>query len=200
MRYYRRGSEREIWKGLVAGFAGGLAATFVMTEFQNAWSKVQSQAKSNGGQQQHQEASQSVSKESANGGSAGQESTNDKSESDESATDKAANKISEAVFHRELSGTAKKRASYAVHYAFGTLMGGLYGAAAEFLPQVRSGFGLPFATAVFLGGDELAVPALGLSKPVKEYPLSRHLYGLASHLVYGASVEAVRRGVRAAID
>ena len=36
----------------------------------------------------------------------------------------------------------------------------------------------------------------GLSKKPTEYPLSRHLSGLGQHLVYGATVELVRRGMR----
>ena len=43
---------------------------------------------------------------------------------------------------------------------------------------------------------EAVVPALGLSKPPTEYPLSNHLYSLASHFVYGASTEATRRLAR----
>jgi len=35
-----------------------------------------------------------------------------------------------------------------------------------------------------------------LWKPPKEYPASTHLYGLASHRVYGLRLEMVRRGVR----
>jgi uncharacterized membrane protein YagU involved in acid resistance len=53
-----------------------------------------------------------------------------------------------------------------------------------------------FGTGLFVAADEVAVPALGLSKSPREYPLSTHLYGLASHLVYGFTAEYVRRGVR----
>jgi uncharacterized membrane protein YagU involved in acid resistance len=79
-------------------------------------------------------------------------------------------------------------------------MGAVYGAMAEITPRATFGAGLPYGTAVFLGADELTVPALGLSKPPKEYPASTHLYGLASHLVYGLSLEMVRRGVRRLMD
>ena len=48
--------------------------------------------------------------------------------------------------------------------------------------------------------DEIAVPALGLSRKPTEYPLSSRSawIGLASHLVYGVSTEAVRKGIRLA--
>jgi len=178
---YASGYEPELWKGAVAGLAAGLAGTVAMTQFQNAWAKISEQRTANGNQERKKE------------------NREQQQEQGEPATAIASRKLARGLFHRELSGTEKEKASYAVHYAFGTLMGGAYGVAAEFVPQARAGFGLPFATALFLGGDELAVPALGLSRPAKEYPLSAHIYGLLSHLVYGASTEAVRRGVRAVL-
>ena len=39
-----------------------------------------------------------------------------------------------------------------------------------------------------------------LCKPPKEYPASTHLYGLASHRVYGLSLEMVRRDARRMLD
>jgi hypothetical protein len=37
---------------------------------------------------------------------------------------------------------------------------------------------------------------VGLAKWPTEYPLSTHVYALASHFVYGLTAEAVRRAVR----
>ena len=90
----------------------------------------------------------------------------------------------------------KKVAGPTVHYAFGTITGGLYGAAAELAPIIRSGAGLPFGAVFWLAADEAAVPALGLSKPPTEYPLSTHASALASHFVYGLTTDIVRRAIR----
>jgi putative membrane protein len=49
-------------------------------------------------------------------------------------------------------------------------------------------------------GDEIAVPALGLSKSPREYPISTHLQSLAAHFVYGLTTEVVRRTVRKLLD
>lgn len=82
-------------------------------------------------------------------------------------------------------------------------MGALYGAIAEVGPrEVRrhdwlSGMG--FASVLFAGADEIAVPALGLSGSPARTPASSHIYALASHLIYGATVGSVRKFVRAAI-
>ena len=48
-------------------------------------------------------------------------------------------------------------------------------------------------------GNEGAVPLLGLAKGPAEYPLSAHVYALASHLVFGVTAEFVRRTVRRAL-
>ena len=90
-------------------------------------------------------------------------------------------------------------AGTAVHYAFGISMGALYGVGAEFVPMITAGRGVPFGISVWLGADEGVVPALGLSKSPKEYPLSVHAYSLASHAVYGLTTELVRRAIRKAL-
>ena len=117
-------------------------------------------------------------------------------EDQDDATVKTANVISESVFRHRLKESEKKPAGAAVHYAFGTATGGLYGAAAEIAPEVTSGFGLPFGLAFWLVADEGVVPLLGLSKGPTEYPVSTHAYALASHLVYGLTAEVTRRAVR----
>src|SRR5262245_15222906 len=128
--------ERSLWKGAVAGVAGGLAAAWIMNQFQNGLSKASQSGSSNG---------------------------------------------------------------QSLHYVFGTTMGAAYGAMAELAPRTTSLWGTSFGTALWLGADEVAVPAFGLSKPPFDSPASTHASALASHLVYGATVETVRRGVRAAL-
>jgi putative membrane protein len=83
-----------------------------------------------------------------------------------------------------------------VHYAFGALMGGVYGASAEANPAANALAGIPFGAILFAAADEVALPALGLSDKPAAYPLSTHLYGLVSHAVYGVTTETVRRIVR----
>jgi len=43
------------------------------------------------------------------------------------------------------------------------------------------------------------VPALGLSKPANEYPVSKHAIALSSHLVYGLMTDFLRRLTRRAL-
>jgi hypothetical protein len=117
----------------------------------------------------------------------------------EDATVKTAAAIAENVFHTHLPEQKKKTAGSVVHYAYGTALGALYGMAAEEVPAARWGEGALFGTAVWFGSDEIAVPALKLSKGPREYPLKVHAGALASHIVYGVTTELVRRGLRAGV-
>lgn len=118
------------------------------------------------------------------------------SSSDENTTVKTAEVVSQAMLKRPLKEEEKEKAGNAVHYGFGAVTAAAYGLAAEYKPSVTKGLGIPFGTFVWLQADELAVPALGLSKSVSQYPLSIHIYALTSHLVYGFATEIVRRMVR----
>ena len=123
----------------------------------------------------------------------------EKKQNQDDATVKAARAISEGVLGHKLEEREKRAAGAAVHYAFGTVTGGFYGAVAEFAPKVTVGAGLPFGAAFWLVADETAVPVLGLSKPPTECPVSTHVYAFASHLVYGLTAELVRRVLRNAV-
>jgi hypothetical protein len=169
----------------VSGLAGGLAATMVMSQFQNGWQKASNalQAENNGGSGKSKSKSQS-----------------NKEAQKEDATMKAAGKLA-SLAGRHLSLAEEKKASPFVHYGFGTAMGALYGVLHEIAPKpLRSAnpvlAGVGYGGALFVGADEIAVSALGLSGSSKKTPLSQHFYGLASHVVYGVTGEMVRRTVR----
>jgi uncharacterized membrane protein YagU involved in acid resistance len=181
--------ERSVWKGSFAGLIGGLVASWTMNLFQAAWSKA-----AEGFEKPH--GAQSMQPSEAE--DQGQAPTQNKENQDD-ATVKAAKAISVTIFGYELKESEKELAGAAVHYAFGTAIGGLYGAVAEFAPEVTAGVGLPFGAAFWLVADETAVPLLGLSKGPTEYPVSTHAYALTSHLVYGLTAELMRRALRKAL-
>src|SRR5688500_12775947 len=175
----------DLLKGLVAGLTAGFVASWTMNQFQAAWSKA-----TEGFEKPHGAQSMQPSEGSTPG-----QSPDQSKEDEDDATVKAAKAISEGVFGHELKESEKKPAGAAVHYAFGTATGGLYGAAAECVPEMTTGLGLPFGVAFWVIADETAVPLLGLSKGPTEYPVSTHAYALASHLVYGLTAEVTRRAV-----
>src|SRR5947209_5367082 len=129
--------ESELWKGAVAGLAAGLAATYVMTQFQNVSGKVAKALEKDEPDNPQHAADRGK-------GESGQRDGQQK----EDATVKTAKAISHGLFHHELTRREKKVAGPAVHYGFGALTGGAYGALAELAPAVTRGAGLPFGSAV----------------------------------------------------
>ena len=115
---------------------------------------------------------------------------------EEDSTEKVADAIACAITGQHLSKQAKKQAGPLVHYGFGCVMGSAYGAIAEYSSQARLGFGTLFGAVLFVGADEIVVPALGLGKSPAEDTISNQVSHLAAHLVYGAAVEIGRRGLR----
>jgi hypothetical protein len=166
-----------VWKGILVGLIAGLAASWTMDGFQDVWIAVSSPDDSEEKKDQAR-------------------TSEDSEERQDDATVKAASAISEGLFEHKLTPAEKKIAGPAVHYAVGGASGIVYGIASEFLPEVTAGFGLPYGIAFWLAVDESAVPLLKLSKPPSAYPVSTHLYALASHLVFGATAEGVRRLLR----
>jgi uncharacterized membrane protein YagU involved in acid resistance len=84
----------------------------------------------------------------------------------------------------------------AVHYAYGTLVGGLYGAVAEVWPLAGAGFGAMYGMTLWLLGDEAAVPAFRLGPLPTDIPARKHADYLATHIVYGVTLDLVRRVAR----
>jgi putative membrane protein len=160
---------RHLGKGLLAGLVGGLSALLSWTQFQYAWIKGSQSLKNGNTKQQDQPDTDDSAKEDA--------------------TMKAAAKIAQFTGH-QLSHQQEKTLGHVVHYSFGTLEGGIGtvtgmkgGNSGLFLP------GLLFGSALFVAADEVALPKLGWSGKPSDYALSAHLYGLASHLVYGVTTE-----------
>lgn len=168
-------SEKNIMRGVLAGVAGGLAASWVMNEF-----------------------SATVGEKVAETVETPEEQKELKARSDgEDATMKAADRIVETVTGgRHLTHEQRETGGPIVHYAFGALAGGVYGALAEYTDAARAGFGTTFGGVLFASADLLAVPAFKLGGWPNEYPASSLVSPLAAHMVYGMTTELVRRVVR----
>lgn len=111
----------------------------------------------------------------------------------EPATAKAAEAISQKVTGKPLPEAYKGAAATAVHYGTGALIGSAYGLAAGLVPLVTLGRGLLFGAVVWGLGDELATPALGLSRRASDTAPEKHAYGAASHAIFSITMDAVRR-------
>jgi hypothetical protein len=188
--FFQEAPYAELWKhdqdsiakGALIGAVAGLAAGFVMVQFQKLWAFAQDDLTPD----------QKTSENPKHRQAAQQEQQREKADD---ATMKLADRVSEVLFDRTLSPKEKQIAGPAMHYGFAVSAGALYGAFAEVSDVTTVGFGALFGTALFVGTDEIAVPALKLSPPPNQVQPDKHLYGLASHLVYGVSLEGLRRAL-----
>jgi putative membrane protein len=179
-------------KGLAAGVVGGLAAAWMMNQFQALLSKLAA-----GEERSH--GAQSMQQGSPLHGIGAELAAKGKDDERDTAPARLANAVSVGITGRELAKDEKEVAGAALHYAMGITSGAIYGVVVEALPVATVGAGLPFGAAIWLIADEGIVPAAGLSKWPTEYPLPVHLYAFASHLVFGLTTEVVRKAVRAAL-
>lgn len=186
--------DANVWKGLVAGLAAGFVASWTMNRFQAAWTRVAEGFEKSHGAQSMQPSEGPNPNETPDSNEALGQSKAEKEQQDDATVETA--KVISNAFGHELKENEKQPAGTAVHYAFGTVTGGLYGALAEVTPHVTAGAGLPFGAVFWLVADEVAVPLLGLAKAPTQYPVSTHVYALTSHFVYGVTAELSRRAVR----
>jgi uncharacterized membrane protein YagU involved in acid resistance len=183
-------------RGTVAGFLGGLAAAWVMNRYQEM-----------------EERTVKLHREQLRLAYAGPESKQSgrplaghvappvtpavaEAEIENQPTVKAAEQMSRKLFEHELSSTEKKLAGPAVHYVYGAVVGALYGGLSELIPTVSIGLGIPYAALLWLAGSEAAVPALGLAKPPTQVPAEKHATAVATHFVYGLTLDISRRILR----
>src|SRR5215203_3963950 len=115
---------------------------------------------------------------------------------DEPGSMQVAEAVARPVLGRRLRDSEKEWAGPLVHYTFGASVGALYGAAAEIDRTTTRGAGIPYGIAVWLIADEIGMHAAGFASHPADYPVSRHAATLATHMVFGLSVEAVRRLLR----
>ena len=173
-------------RGLLIGATAGIAATLVMDQFQKfataGQRAIEKQKKLAEGESKWAIAHERVAQEQ-------------REQHQEDSTEKVARHISQAI-GTQLPDDQKRHAGQAVHYAFGTLMGAVYGVAAELAPEVTTGGGTAFGTLLFLGADEVAVPAFKLSPPPNMTPAGAHLQHWAAHVVYGGTLELTRNLLR----
>lgn len=172
--------EKNLLRGVLAGVAGGLAASWVMNEFQAGPGKSLTRALQSDEENRKQDQAAKTD------------------EPKEDSTMKTAEALVHAVTGgRHLSMEEREKGGPIVHYAFGALMGAVYGGLAEYSELVTAGFGTSFGAVLFGGGDLVAVPMLNLSGPPTDYPAASYASPFAAHIVYGVATELVRRGVRA---
>lgn len=171
-----------VGRGALAGLIGGAIAAYVMNRYQEIESRPVNVRRQ---EQSRREYGQTA---------------NDPGESKaQLAGDpkvQLAQRVSRNLFDHELSDIEQMAVGPAIHYGYGAAVGALYGGLAELMPTIGMGMGIPYATLLWLGGDEIALPALGVAAPPTQTPPARHASHLASHFVYGITLDVARRILR----
>lgn len=175
-----------ILRGVITGVTAGIAATLIMDQFFKLTSVTQ-KATEKHIKLAHGESLEQIEQQ--------QKQKEREAANQEDSTEIVARKIAEAT-GAHLDQDEKKTAGRAVHYTFGTLMGIVYSVSAELVPEVTTGAGTAFGTLLFLGADEVAVPAFQLAPAPSNTPSTDHLRHWAAHVVYGGSLELVRSLVK----
>jgi putative membrane protein len=186
LHLFTRRRRPNVLRGLATGITAGIAATLIMDQFQKI---------STAGQKAVEKQMRLANHQSAEAIELDQQRQEQQAKQHEDSTQIVARKIAETA-GKELAPEQKKKGGQAVHYAFGTLMGAVYGVASELVPEVTTGGGTAYGTLLFLGASEVAVPAFQLSPPPTETPARDHLQHWAAHVVYGGSLELVRSLMR----
>jgi hypothetical protein len=117
---------------------------------------------------------------------------------DESATDALGRIAYENLVGRAPSPRTRRTLSWAVHIGYGLFVASLYGAVRGGRDRgvTRSAIsGALFGAGLWLLGDELMVPMLGMSDKPARYPVSSHLQSLAQHIGFGVATAAATRAL-----
>lgn len=90
----------------------------------------------------------------------------------------------------------KQKLGQAVHWGYGILMGGVYGALRSEAETPDLAAGLGYGTALWVLGDELMVPLLGLAEGPTAHSIPDHAKGLGAHLAYGAATATATQALK----
>lgn len=161
--------------GLVAGVIGGVVATWVLDNYQRGAVAATRQGKKAARVNpvlSHQQEEQTR------------------------AHGEVAERISRAISGSGLTSRQRRLAAPYVHYGVGAIAGGIYGFSVEIVPMVKRGYGTGYASLLFLGGSRLLAPWVNLGPAPRETPPAVQAGGLSAHMIYGVTLETVRRFLR----
>jgi putative membrane protein len=104
--------------------------------------------------------------------------------------------LAEQVAGRGLPDTQRKVAMQSIHWLFGALAGGVYGALVELEPSLAAWRGAAFGITLNRITHESLLPRMGLSAPTGQQPTQERISEWVTHAAYGVGTDAVRRVVR----
>jgi putative membrane protein len=102
----------------------------------------------------------------------------------------------EQVAGHELPETQRKLAHQTIHWVFGALAGGVYGALVELEPSLAAWRGAAFGITLNRITHESLLPRMGLAAPTRQQPTQERISEWVTHAAYGVGTDTVRRYVR----
>ncbi len=97
---------------------------------------------------------------------------------------------------RSLTEQEEEASVKVIHWGFGALVGGVYGALAEYAPVVTGRLGVNFGLTLCGITHASALPMMGLTEKPEDQPPREHASELVTHAIYGVTTEVVRRATR----
>jgi putative membrane protein len=107
-----------------------------------------------------------------------------------------ADRVARRLGHGPLDTATKLRMQNVIHYTFGALSGGVYGALAEAFPSATAGAGMAAGAGLYLASHGSTLPLLRVQAPPWRLPRAAFAWEFTSHLLFGAALELSRRGMR----
>ncbi len=166
-------AQPKAWQGLLFGALGGAAGTLAMRYYWQAASALL-------GHDPRQDTSPGPPHTLDDIALVGQQ------HRDDETTTAAMGRIAyQAVMDSAPTPEVKQVLSYGVHWGYGIGQGALYGLLRRQEHGADLAGGALFGALLWLLGDELVGPLLGLEQGPTSYPLEQHGHRLMAHLVYG---------------
>jgi hypothetical protein len=100
----------------------------------------------------------------------------------------------EKIWRRPPPPRTQRALAWAIHFGYGLAWAGAFGAISG-RPRHALRNGALFGAALWLFGDELAVPLLGLADKPTAYHPTRHAQSLLQHLGFGVATVAAHRAL-----
>jgi putative membrane protein len=104
--------------------------------------------------------------------------------------------LAEQVAGHGLPESQRKAALHGIHWVFGALAGGVYGALVEYEPSLAAWRGAAFGITLNRITHEALLPRMGLAAPTGEQPTQERISEWVTHAAYGVGTDSVRRAVR----
>lgn len=184
------------WQGFTLGLIGGAVGVLAMDLFRRYVSPMIMPDENGQGANGNTRGGQ--------GGAEGQEDSisliGQHHRPDESSTAALGRMMYHAVEQHDPDKATKSELSNLVHWSYGVLQGGVYGVMQPVLGDNPLVGGALFGTGLWLLGDELAVPLLGLQDGPSAAPPSTHANRLALHLAYGITTAAATQFLQRMTD